>query len=1481
MSKYTLFGETIEFSSAADRYIKWYQAISPAVQGARNDFVTYYENCGNISDVLDGYSKALVNITYDWAVEPLFKTLLNIGIYDINQENFEDECWDLSGAEEYFERVADAYNEIVEGLEDAKTYRAERKASRGRVVGGGFGVGGALKGMATAGAMNAVTGLGHSAVNAIGNIASSIKASSAKSSLYNNDNTLQTLARGVSDCIIDIYFAYHDFINECQDEIWFDGSGFDTEKSDTLLKNSSSVPKDKRNELLIKAFTFCPFNEDLLRHLFLNFEEERENVFKIAKKYRVDLNDDLLEVLCKRYSKDAEKICSTLKTYQPKFNDEEKEAILTAFCEKASSKPEDYEVKLSEIHEIMKILDVEESEALDDYEYDVLENIAENYENLPFGDAEEIISAIINCKVSDNTKQEYIYDSDIWELFIKYNVTIPEEEKLVLLYKKYQEMLLVKDISDEKIKKYLDELIESINFKDKSGSIPYEIKEAMFEALTGILEEKLKAEENINNLQTDLSSDVSQKVEDIISNSGIGFMTTSLTYRVSSLNDAAKSLSYCQINNDEYPFIIYDERPIMHPGEYGFCFTNKRFVGKPEYGSKYEVPVADITFFEKKGLLSSKFTLHTKNSSYEISAENLSELGKFVECLNQVLKVIPQNEKNVNDREKVLSKKVLEISVKCLDENPLLIEYFGMEDKAEAIYEKSGKNAERKRILDACTDENLSYCELSQLEEYAKAIKTLRIADEQKASISEKINSYIELIRSCKDKRTLEILDDFNDEKIDEHSLDTLIRLKAEVELHEFLDADTKKVLISKITPRLNLLTFQKKLRNAQDNYDVLVEIYSALDKELLPQDVIEQYKQQIKEDIISLQNKHLSNLLADIESKSHGQLDYAIEQAQHYNFDSTLMQKTVETLKNKLDEFEIRVLSEFCSKIESVSLEEILSFRKMIEKEGFDNKNTSQYEKTIDERYRNLIFVASCDKCKQSVISKLATEKDGLKSLLNDFETSKKDDAEISPYIQRINALDEVQKAYDKKLTDTRNKWKNQLISYVSEEITKSVLPQTRECYKPEVYIQGEKSLKEYSEFDKCKGSYAEEEFAVFYIFQLNGKNRIPNLSITNYAMYLSKSSSDGKVIRIPLETVVTLKPAKIFNNIAVNATAVTGNIYTELPYKAKECLSNAITNIIGYLVRNKVQMQQEISLCHSEYFSLLTECFEKHPIPNDDKFVKDMPKGTVEPTTKNNNVVSNTVISPQSSVSQSGNTNNTVTTEASPSEANSYFEKTISTALEGFKNGIDNLNGLALTNAITALSLKHHTVGYLAVGSDAFNKKIMKARAAYAPFGESEKLLVMEDQTVFGSAKEGFVLTDKNIYINSPHVTKNKCVALNSIIQVVNKRSSGLTDVCLSTNEGDYRVSYRSSDEEATALKNFLSELLGYIKGGDISVPSNNNTPSQTKEWICKCGKNNSGNFCSSCGTKREECIIEWQCSCGSINTTNFCPSCGKSKS
>lgn len=83
---------------------------------------------------------------------------------------------ELSTAQEVFSK-------IDQGVDVEAEYRRLRKASRGRWQGGGFGVGGAIKGAAQAGMMNMGTGAIHSVVNGLGNIKSEIKASRKKSKI--------------------------------------------------------------------------------------------------------------------------------------------------------------------------------------------------------------------------------------------------------------------------------------------------------------------------------------------------------------------------------------------------------------------------------------------------------------------------------------------------------------------------------------------------------------------------------------------------------------------------------------------------------------------------------------------------------------------------------------------------------------------------------------------------------------------------------------------------------------------------------------------------------------------------------------------------------------------------------------------------------------------------------------------------------------------------------------------------------------------------------------------------------------------------------------------------------------------------------------------------------------------------------------------------------------------------------------------------
>ncbi len=52
----------------------------------------------------------------------------------------------------------------------------------------------------------------------------------------------------------------------------------------------------------------------------------------------------------------------------------------------------------------------------------------------------------------------------------------------------------------------------------------------------------------------------------------------------------------------------------------------------------------------------------------------------------------------------------------------------------------------------------------------------------------------------------------------------------------------------------------------------------------------------------------------------------------------------------------------------------------------------------------------------------------------------------------------------------------------------------------------------------------------------------------------------------------------------------------------------------------------------------------------------------------------------------------------------------------------------------------------------------------------------------------------------------------------------------------------------------------------------------PAPAAAWTCGCGTQNTGKFCSNCGKPQPE--GPWTCSCGTQNTGKFCSNCGKSQ-
>ena len=302
MSQYKLFDQTINFSQSEDRFCELQFFSWKAAENAREEFNNWYTKCGTMYAVLDGFWSALENVVVQHVTAPLYNTLsMKHHIYNISEATYKKECIDLSEAIEVHDLAVEVYNNILDQLDEEREYREYRKSMRSEVIGGGFGLGGAIAGMATAGAINAATGAAHSIVNAFGNASSEGDAEQRKAELYKE-------ARGpfcdaVERCVLCTANAHLSLVNT-HSQATISGN-FDSDQCSALLESAKKIP-NRRTELLLDAFKKCPWYKDLYCYIFDNFPEERKNTIDIGKHFQVDLTSKIDELLSREYTKEAQ-----------------------------------------------------------------------------------------------------------------------------------------------------------------------------------------------------------------------------------------------------------------------------------------------------------------------------------------------------------------------------------------------------------------------------------------------------------------------------------------------------------------------------------------------------------------------------------------------------------------------------------------------------------------------------------------------------------------------------------------------------------------------------------------------------------------------------------------------------------------------------------------------------------------------------------------------------------------------------------------------------------------------------------------------------------------------------------------------------------------------------------------------------------------------------------------------------------------------
>lgn len=174
-----------------------------------------YDELGSIGAVLRNVPKAVEIIIQEDVLDFTIGLLYSMG-YSMSIQQFVQKYEDkyIMQYEPYYTDIVEKYAKIRQEEAQLADYRRAAKNARGRWVGGGFGVKGAVKGAITAGILNCGTDFLHSFGDAAEERKDSREIQKKLRELYENPETKSQLVEGIKICILNIAEAMQSEMHE-------------------------------------------------------------------------------------------------------------------------------------------------------------------------------------------------------------------------------------------------------------------------------------------------------------------------------------------------------------------------------------------------------------------------------------------------------------------------------------------------------------------------------------------------------------------------------------------------------------------------------------------------------------------------------------------------------------------------------------------------------------------------------------------------------------------------------------------------------------------------------------------------------------------------------------------------------------------------------------------------------------------------------------------------------------------------------------------------------------------------------------------------------------------------------------------------------------------------------------------------------------------------------------------------------------------
>lgn len=219
-----------------DIYNKYVELSDEAVE----EFLKFYRNASGIGEVIS-QGKNVAYDQYRKIVRHTISLCACNGVFGLTEDDV-FKCHSTFAVNNVLNEIASKADSIKLQQRKEEAYRERRKAYRGRFVGGGFGIEGAVKGMAMAGAANMVSGMFHSVANAFGNVGSAIKKNSRLNHLY-HDGVSADICKAIHKDCINFYYVMEEIL---------DSNGFRSYNIPRRIKEADAIYKQLEDGILPK-----------------------------------------------------------------------------------------------------------------------------------------------------------------------------------------------------------------------------------------------------------------------------------------------------------------------------------------------------------------------------------------------------------------------------------------------------------------------------------------------------------------------------------------------------------------------------------------------------------------------------------------------------------------------------------------------------------------------------------------------------------------------------------------------------------------------------------------------------------------------------------------------------------------------------------------------------------------------------------------------------------------------------------------------------------------------------------------------------------------------------------------------------------------------------------------------------------------------------------------------------------------------------